>query len=438
MPISVAEQLRYGSLGTVVALGGIPLYLYAPDFYAASRGVDLALIGSLLLVLRLLDGFTDPLWGWVSDRWPDHRFALFLLFGLFFLAGMWALFSPADWAGIGWFFVAVFVASAGYSYLTILLNSMASLRARTEAEAVSLTTVRESCVLIGLMLAALAPPALAAWLGTEAGYRTFVMSFVLVGLVLMAYWGGWLQHQVPTDIKSNFNRQALGGFLPVLQAGRSTYFLYAISALASACPAVLFVFFVRDYLQAEAWTGLYLFIYFVAGIAGMPLWRQVSRRVGMDRAWLLSMLFAVVAFSLVLLVKPGGLLLFALVCITSGIAFGGDLAMPSARLVGDLAKQRLQQDSSRAFALLAFISKLVLAIAAALLLWMLDAAGFQPAVENSEKQLAVLMLGYGGIPIMLKIVAALLLFTHLKPTGANADENVVWKNSDSLDTGYDR
>lgn len=439
MPISVAEQVRYGSLGSVIALGGIPLYLYAPDFYAAQRGLDLALIGILLLILRLLDAFTDPLWGYVGDRWARKRGTLYLFFALLFLLGMWALFSPPAFAGAVWFFLAVLFASAGYSYLTILLNSMASLRADSDREAVTLTTSRESFVLLGLMLAALAPPLLTQIFGVETGYHLFVGGFLVVGLIIAWYWHGWLQRQQVASVSpGEFGWQSLGGYRAVLGAANKTYLIYGVSALASACPAVLFIFFVRDYLQAEQWTGVFLFVYFVAGVIGMPLWRNISHRLGLDVSWLISMMVAIAAFSGVLFIQPGELWLYALICLLSGLAFGADLAMPSARLVGDLARDGLQSESSRAFALMAFLSKLVLAISAALLLWALDRVGFVPAAENTAEQLNVLAIGYGGVPILLKIIAAILLFTHLTQRGACADENNRWKTFDTLDSINDR
>ena len=44
-----------------------PVYVYLPPFYA-SRGVDLAALGAILLGARLLDAVTDPAMGVLSDR----------------------------------------------------------------------------------------------------------------------------------------------------------------------------------------------------------------------------------------------------------------------------------------------------------------------------------------------------------------------------------
>lgn len=434
MPLTAAEQARYGSLGAVVAFGGIPLYLYAPDFYGTAQGISLAGIGSALLILRLVDAATDPLWGWLADRWVAHRKTLYLGFALAFLLGLYALFAPPESAGLGWFAMTVFLASAGYSFLTILLNAMASIRAESRQQAVRLTTVREGFVLLGLMLAALVPPLMTGWLGVRTGYASFAAVLVLFSLPLLWVWFGWLGQQ-PNQQRSTH----LQGFLPAFRAASSTYSIYSLSALASACPAVLFVFFVRDYLELSSLTGLFLFAYFAAGVAGMPIWRGLADRLGLEMTWLIAMVAAIFSFSLVLFADSGDLWLFLLVCLGSGLAFGGDLALPTARLVGQLSAANLRTESSQAFALLAFISKLVLAVSAALLFWMLDQVEFTPAGANDERQRFFLLVGYAAIPLVLKILAAILLIPHIRQPETLAHESRhVNQVGNHLDISHDR
>ena len=55
------------------------------------------------------------------------------------------------------------------------------------------------------------------------------------------------------------------GFVQAVRGDRwlKHFFLaYLISTFASSIPAVLVLFFVRDYLLAESWTGLFLLLYF--------------------------------------------------------------------------------------------------------------------------------------------------------------------------------
>jgi hypothetical protein len=45
-----------------------------------------------------------------------------------------------------------------------------------------------------------------------------------------------------------------------------------VNGIAAALPATLVLFYVADVLQAEAWSGAFLALYFVSGVAFLPLW----------------------------------------------------------------------------------------------------------------------------------------------------------------------
>jgi Na+/melibiose symporter-like transporter len=57
----------YGVFGMPLAMAALPLYVNLPKFYGDHLGVDLALLGGMLLALRLADGVIDPLLGVLSD-----------------------------------------------------------------------------------------------------------------------------------------------------------------------------------------------------------------------------------------------------------------------------------------------------------------------------------------------------------------------------------
>ena len=63
------QWLAYGVLGLPLAMAALPVYVHVPHLYAGA-GVNLTLLGVLLLAARLLDAGMDPLLGWWSDRAP--------------------------------------------------------------------------------------------------------------------------------------------------------------------------------------------------------------------------------------------------------------------------------------------------------------------------------------------------------------------------------
>ena len=49
-----------------------PALSILPGIYATVSGIDLATIGAILMLSRILDGITDPLIGLLSDRTKYH------------------------------------------------------------------------------------------------------------------------------------------------------------------------------------------------------------------------------------------------------------------------------------------------------------------------------------------------------------------------------
>ena len=63
----------FALFGGFLAAAGLPIYIFAPTFYAENYGVGLTAIAAALFWLRLLDAVQDSLFGWVSERLGRDR-----------------------------------------------------------------------------------------------------------------------------------------------------------------------------------------------------------------------------------------------------------------------------------------------------------------------------------------------------------------------------
>ena len=72
----------------------------------------------------------------------------------------------------------------------------------------------------------------------------------------------------------------------------------------------------------------------------MPLWVWLARRIGKERAWLVSMGLSVAAFCWAFLLGQGDAAAFAAVCAMSGLALGADLALPPSILADVIDRGR--------------------------------------------------------------------------------------------------
>ena len=86
--MNTGRVLAYGVLGLPLAFAALPIYVHVPHFYAETAGMELAMLGVILLGARLLDAGIDPWLGWLADRVSrPHMLAIALLpFALGFVA----------------------------------------------------------------------------------------------------------------------------------------------------------------------------------------------------------------------------------------------------------------------------------------------------------------------------------------------------------------
>ena len=84
---------RVSLYALMLAAAGIPLYIHLPRFAAVNLGIGLGVIGTVLLVIRLVDLIQDPLIGWAIDRWPRAQALFATLAALGLAVGFPLLFS---------------------------------------------------------------------------------------------------------------------------------------------------------------------------------------------------------------------------------------------------------------------------------------------------------------------------------------------------------
>jgi Na+/melibiose symporter-like transporter len=186
--------------------------------------------------------------------------------------------------------------------------------------------------------------------------------------------------------------------------------VFAISGIAAAIPATLFLFFATDRLLLAQYAGLFLVIYFAAAALALPLWAMLSKRIGEARAWLVSMLLSVIGFVWAWQLAAGALYSFAVICIFSGAALGADLALPPALLAGVInSAGHSGQREGAYFGLWNWMTKMNLALAAGIALPLLDYLGYTPG-RATEPGLTALGITYALLPCALKLTAAALLW----------------------------
>lgn len=397
--MSNGTALAYGALGLPLAFAALPIYVHVPRYYAETTGLELALLGGILLGARLFDALIDPWLGWLADRLPRRRMLVISL--LPFVFGFVALLNPPAGSSALWLLASLALTYLGFSAASVAYQAWGAAIGGNSVVRTRLTAAREGFGLVGVVLAAALPSVLASDLsvGTER------LSWVLPPLLLIA-------------AAATFSRVGAGASLPVTgeplgrslrralgdAAFRRLLGVFVANGIAASLPATLFLFFVADVLGAASASGPLLALYFVAGAASLPLWLRLAARFGRVRAWGLAMMLAMMAFAGAGFLVNGDVAGFALICLASGLALGADLALPAA-IAADLGER--QGQSGACFGVWNFVAKLNLALAAGLALPLLDLLGYRPGGDGG---LGALTFAYALLPLGFKLLAAMLLW----------------------------
>ena len=421
-----SQLLLYGALAFPLSFAGLPLYLHAPDFYATSLLQPLAVLGAVLLALRVIDAAQDPLIGAISDRYADHRPTIIIGGAALLLLGFAGLFNPtvSPLSGgytLAWFALCVFLCTTGFSIVTINYQALGGLWDVASGDRTKVTGTREALSLVGILAASILPAVLQAHTDPKRSFSLLSLLLIpvfLAGIWLLFRWFRTQPHSPDKTVQAHpATRPGLSALLRDSWA-RRFYGVFFVSNLASAIPAVLVLFYVRDRLQAEQFTGLFLVIYFASGAAFLPLWERAAARIGKAKTWAISMVLAIVTFLWAFTLSEGDIVPFAIVCVLSGSALGADLAIPPAMVADRIDAAGDRERASRYFAANAFCAKSALALATGLSLPVLGLLGYQPGQPIDAGVGLSLAVVYALVPCVIKAVSAVWLFRVLPVMGA--------------------
>jgi len=401
------DGLRYGALGLPLAFVALPLYVVLPNHYASQFGVPLAWLGALLMAARLFDAATDPWIGRCCDAWFAASTRRVLVMAVLAAAalslGFVGLFFPPVQGMaplLAWCGAMLLLSYGSYSLLSIAHQSWGARLGGDAAQRARIVAWREGFALAGVLLASVLPAL--AGLGVTSAVLAVALALGLMGL-----------SRAPEGPRSANRGPAHGMRMALANPSfRQLLVIYLLNGIASAIPATLVLFFIRDRLQAPAFEPALLGAYFAAAALSMPLWLRAVRRFGLVRSWLGGMLLAIAAFAWATSLGAGDVAGFAAVCVGSGIALGADLSLPGALLAGVIRRAgHAGQLEGVYFGWWNMATKLNLALAAGVALPLLGLFGYAPGSREPQALMALSLI-YCALPCALKLAAVVLLWAR--------------------------
>ena len=468
------QLASYSAPATPLALVGLPLVAYVPAIYADPDGfgLSLGLVGLMITLSRFTDVITDPIIGFLSDRWRSKwgRRKPFMVAGMpIFGAGVWLLFVPPvtfhEITVLGYPF------NYGYLYLFTMIGlvylgstikdlpymAWGAELSRNFHERTRITSWREGFSVAGALIAAFTPAIILFFGYTKPVDAVWFLSIAM--LVIMPVVVLNAVAVVPEyPVAETADKLPLKESLRIVAQNKpfvQLIIIFSLASLGSAMTASLAFFFVKHLLLAGDLFGLYVAPYYLSTVIAIPIWFKLSKRIGKHKTVLAAIFWFCfwAAFIPVIAITPyswyepfevpkllaflpsdmhaavaarfddtptGKFLFFVILMCFKGASIGAFSAIPASMAadVVDLdTKNTGQQRAGAYFSIWSMIRKISYAlgitVATTIVVW----AGFDSLADpitnpNSAFALLVLTCMYSIVPALIKLTTVPVLWNY--------------------------
>lgn len=215
--LSVKEKIGYGmgDAGCNIIFGAIMLFVNY--FYTDIFGLAPALVGVMLLSIRVIDAVTDPIMGAIADRTQSRwgRFRPWILWmAAPFAFFSYLMFTTPDWAyssKVIYAFVTYFLLSLTYTAINIPYCSLGSVITNDPKERVACQSYRFVMVGIATLILSLSLLPMVDWFGggdKAKGYQMAMGVLAVLGMCMFLFCFTTVRERVRPAVPSNDDLKA--------------------------------------------------------------------------------------------------------------------------------------------------------------------------------------------------------------------------------------
>lgn len=423
--VSTWEVMAFAAPAAPLLALSLPTIIFIPPYFASHLGIPLYAVSAIFFFVRIADIIIDPSIGNMEDRtihpWGRRRFWLTLACPPL-MALIWLMFIGL-WPGVPIFIAAATVFLLYFVYAAMMIahlgwagELMPTYHGRTHVlGAVQLASA------IGQVLMLVIAGVVAQ---THTGDResanvaaVIAMGWTIVFLLPVATAVAVVF--VPEEKKPPQQHLTLTQTIKTLFESRSAQRVLVPDFLLGVAQGVsggLFLFYFQFVLGFTHTSQTLLAIYFVAGLAGVPLWWFAARRWGKHRALQGAMIYTAVTTAILLVLPPEQFILAAPFMFVAGLSNGGGVLLTRTMMADVVDEDELNTGARRSglfFGLLLTTSKAGAAFGP-ITYAILGLAGFSAAAgaQNAPVALMTLSALFIFVPIVLSLLAALSLHNY--------------------------
>ena len=413
--------ISYGALAVPLAALGLPLTVYLPPFYEGPIGLSVGTVGSIFMVARFWDIFTDPLMGALVDRYPSKwgRRKHWIVIGIpILMLASWYVFIPSEGEKTAIYLAFwLFILYLAYTFVGLTQQAWGVDLTSKYNERSQVYGWREIGSIFGMM-AVLAFPAILEILDYD--FRTMIAGmgyFLLVAFPLTAL----ISLVIIPD-----NKGSKGTYFPKIfdikkiiknnNPLKRVLMAEMLCSTASSISGSTFIYLAIHVFEMGDISSRILFVYFFAGLLAMPLWMFLSYKIGKHKVLFISALLCSVILStyiplyyLIDISEAFWLVMFLTTLF--GVGYGAPFTLTRAMMADIVDADELRSGEKRPalfFAVLTTLSKFGSALAVGMVYLYLESTGFGSGKEVTESIRESLVFAFAFFPMLFYFLASLI------------------------------
>lgn len=420
-PVRLREKVGYGlgDMGFNFYWANISAFLLI--YYTDVFGISAAAAGTMMLLTKIIDAFTDPVMGAIADRTRSRfgKFRPYLLWLALPLAGAGVLtYSTPDLGETGklvWAYATYSLLMLVYTAINIPYSALSGVITSDSQQRTTLVSFRFIGGFSGGILVTYLTPKLVPLLGQGdevLGWQLTMLVFgIAAALMFLITFLTTKERIAPLNIQPNAVRQDLTD----LKNNKPWLVLFALALIIMVTITMRAgsgVYYFKYYVERPDLVGEFLSSYMLAlalGAAATPL---MTRFMDKKRLMVLLMALAgILSISLYFVPAEAVGLIFAL-NLAIGFVLGpkSPLAFSMYADTADYNEWRTgRRATAMTFAAATFSQKLGGAIASALIGWLLAAIGYVANEQQSTGSQTGIVLLISVIPGVIALLAAFVM-----------------------------
>lgn len=411
----------FGLPDYAVYLAAIPVSLYLPYVYSRNLGLDLTDIGLILMLARLSDVITDPLIGYLSDR-TQTRFGKrkpWLAGGtVIMMFSAWQLFAPSgdvdNWHLLIWSMLLWL----GWTMINIPYFAWGAELSEDYHERTRITAWRQFFGFLG-NVSVLGIPTISGKLFnygsipseglTIVGFMALVLLPVLMFLALWKVPETTKHRKTEVSLLKSSKQMFSNGSFMLLFTG------FLMLSMGTTWAGSMFMLLADFVVNVEGNIQAILLGHYVVQLITLPLWLQLSYRIGKKQTWIIGAVIYCLASPGYMMLGSGDVAGLIAVLVMYGIAGGnfGAISLAMKADVIDVAAMRTGNHVAGSYmAVWSLGTKLFQALAIGMALPTLAFLGFDPNGTNGPDELLALRLNVTVVPAILYGSAVFVIWRY--------------------------